>query len=198
MQDAFDWTSDGPQYDDQIDAEPAADAVVPSHFDPLVQDALAGTSDLDALIEETAAGLPAAPTVPTGPFTGLEGAVPGGSGTAEIAGFINSSGADLTDLTNTVLDGRELSDAQIATGEHIASRGIDTSPLELNDRIDQSVTESELRERYEETAHKVILEAIPGLSEIDGTMSGAEGSLNGSDVELSRGPTLRPKWGSAF
>lgn len=196
MQDAYDWTSDGSQYDDHAEVE-APEMVVPANFDPLVQDALQSTGALGALADDTLASLPAQP-LPTGPFTGLDGALPGGSGTADIAGFVNGGGADLTDLINTAVDGRELSPEQIAKGEHIASRGIDTSPLEINDRLEQSVTESEREQRYKEAAHKAIMDAIPELTEVDGAIDGAQNSINRSDVEISRGPTLRPRWGSAF
>jgi hypothetical protein len=182
------------------DVDPGFDAI-PSSFDLNVQDALRGAAGIDDLVDETIADIesepvatPSEPPAVTGPFTGLEGALPGGAGTADIAGFINQGGADISGMTDTVLSGGELTDEQIAEGQHIASRGIDTSPLHVADDAYQSVRDSELDQRYKEAAHQEIIDSQQEQIEIQGTIDGAGNSINRSNQELGSGPALGPKW----
>lgn len=101
MEDALDWTPEG---EDCGPVDPGFYMQPPAFFDPVVQDALVGTDELDELIEETIEDLP--DQTPTdGPFAGLEGGVPGGSGTEELVGFINGGNTDVTKTINEFLDG---------------------------------------------------------------------------------------------
>jgi hypothetical protein len=101
MQDANEWT---PAEDCSNDVDTDVYAQPPAHFDPIVQDALRGSSDLDELIDETLEDLPDQ-TPADGPFAGLPGGVPGGSGTEELVGFINDGNTEVTKTINGFLDG---------------------------------------------------------------------------------------------
>jgi hypothetical protein len=118
-----------------VDVDPGFDADPTANFDPIVQDALRDAEAIGPLVDETLASLPA-PEIPTsGPFAGLEGGVPGGSGTEAVAGFINSRGSDITDMVHQIESGQDLTPGQIDAGEHIIESGMNTDPLEVGDEI---------------------------------------------------------------
>ena len=118
-----------------VDVDPGFDADPTANFDPIVQDALRDAEAIGPVVDETLASLPA-PEIPTsGPFAGLEGGVPGGSGTEAVAGFINSRGSDITDMVHQIESGQDLTPAQIDAGEHIIESGMNTDPLLVGDEI---------------------------------------------------------------
>lgn len=110
MHDGSDYMDNCWEQDYDTDVEPT-DAVDPgvetdptANFDPVVQDALRSAEGIGDLVDETIANLPDQ-TPTSGPFLGLEGGVPGGSGTEEIVGFINSGNTEVSDAINEFLDG---------------------------------------------------------------------------------------------
>ena len=130
MQNNWEQDHDASQKDlTEAPVDPGFYADPTANFDPIVQDALGGAEDIGPLVDETLANLPA-PEVPTsGPFAGLEGGVPGGSGTEAVAGFINSRGTDITDMIHQIEAGEDLTPEQMAEGEHIIKSGMNTDPL---------------------------------------------------------------------
>lgn len=115
-----------------VDPSVAADPT--ASFDPLVQNALKSAEDIRPLVDETIASLPDQ-TPTSGPFAGLEGGVPGGSGTEAVAGFINDRGADITDMVDQIESGQDLTEEQLAKGEHIINSGLNFDPLLVGDEI---------------------------------------------------------------
>jgi hypothetical protein len=124
-----------PTVDPVQDVDPGFYADPTANFDPIVKDALRGAEDIGPLVDETLANLPA-PEVPTaGPFTGLEGGVPGGSSTEAVVDFINGRGVDITDMVHQIESGQDLTPEQMAEGEHILKSGLNTDPLLVGDEI---------------------------------------------------------------
>jgi hypothetical protein len=115
-----------------VDPGMAADPT--ANFDPLVRDALDSSEDIEPLVDETIAGLPDQ-TPTSGPFAGLEGGVPGGSGTEAVTGFINARGAEISDMVGRIESGQDLTEEQIAQGEHIIRSGLNFDPLLVGDEI---------------------------------------------------------------
>jgi hypothetical protein len=99
------WEQD---YDTEVESTDVVDpglTIDPTaNFDPLVRDALDSAEGIGPLVDETIANLPEQ-TPTSGPFAGLEGGVPGGSGTEDVVGFINSGTTDVSDTINEFLDG---------------------------------------------------------------------------------------------
>lgn len=134
--------------DPVLNVDPGFEALPTANFDPIVKDALSGAEAIGPIVDETLANLPE-PEVPTsGPFTGLEGGVPGGSGTEAVAGFINSRGSDIAGMIDRIESGQDLTPEQVADGEHIIKSGMNTDPILVGDEIHNKAIDDLERSTY--------------------------------------------------
>jgi hypothetical protein len=129
---------DGFYREQDLDSAEGADGGMggdpPAHFDPLVRDAMTSAEGIGPLVDETIAGLPDQ-TPATGLFAGLEGGVPGGSGTEAVAGFVNDRGAEISGMVDRIVSGQDITQEQLAQGEHIIRSGLNFDPLMVGDEI---------------------------------------------------------------
>ena len=126
-----------------------AHAYTPPNFDPVVTDALEDTAGISGLVNNVLADLPS-DTVPTS--TGLTGAIPGGSGTEELVGWLNGGMSRITGPTNDVLAGRDLSPEQVEALEFLIRKGPSIEAwrdiMAVSEQIDIDLANAHLRELY--------------------------------------------------